>query len=376
MDLVDKYLEKGLTPLELIKNASQKIACVDNEGYKYYLSYRGAVGDKRTKHFDKWSRNNPYKPYNMRLYASRVQNNVKILSNDYELREANDIKITFCCPSCGKEYQKRWCHWIAQPDNQHFCQSCSEKIRAKSRVRNFNEVKQEYEKRGLLLLSNYEDYLNGGGNLARLFCMNNDGYKFATSINSLANGNNGTNKFSGTNPFATENFQKWCDENDTGLTILEQIKDKERLCYALKCSCGNVYYAEANEVMSLGRQRCPICSKRESRFELKTRCWLSENHIPFVQEYRFRDCRYKRALPFDFKCDWNNSIILIEVDGGQHYYVTQWTDENCLKEQKIRDNIKTQYCENHGYILLRIPYWLFETESYKKKLQKTFFGAN
>lgn len=33
-----------------------------------------------------------------------------------------------------------------------------------------------------------------------------------------------------------------------------------------------------------------------------------------------------------------------------------------------------QYCLNKGYTLLRIPYWLFNTESYKDKLKETFFG--
>ena len=48
----EKFKEKGLTPLGCIENHRQKVSCVDKEGYKYFLSYRGAVSDPRTQHFD------------------------------------------------------------------------------------------------------------------------------------------------------------------------------------------------------------------------------------------------------------------------------------------------------------------------------------
>ena len=103
-----------------------------------------------------------------------------------------------------------------------------------------------------------------------------------------------------------------------------------------------------------------------------TREWLEEHDIPFQTQYRFPDCRNKRSLPFDFKCDWHNQIILIEVDGGQHYYVTQWTSKEDLERQKERDKIKEDYAKEHDYILLRIPFWLFNTGTYINKLQETF----
>lgn len=54
----------------------------------YKLSYRGSISDKRTKEFDKWDKTNPYKAHNMRLYASRLQENVEILSSDEVLINA------------------------------------------------------------------------------------------------------------------------------------------------------------------------------------------------------------------------------------------------------------------------------------------------
>lgn len=102
----EKFLERGLTPLEEIKSGTQKVDCQDAEGYKYHLDYHGAVGDKRTKQFDKWDKTNPFKAYNMRLFASLNQENVKILSTDEELMNASRQKVKFICPKCGVIYEK------------------------------------------------------------------------------------------------------------------------------------------------------------------------------------------------------------------------------------------------------------------------------
>lgn len=376
LDFEKKFLEKGLTPLEIIKDAYYKVDCIDSEGYKYYLCYHGAVADKRTKRFDRWNKNNPFKPYNMRLFASKVQENVQILSTDKELKEATIKKVRFICPKCGQEYSKKWCHWIGQPLNQHFCSKCSFALGGEERKYSYSDIKQIFNSNGFDLLESKEDFNCDGGH-ARLYCKDREGYEYAISLNSLNSGNSGNNKFSSTNPYAIKNLQKACDENELQLKIIGQNYCKEKIrktSFSVRCRCGRIFEVEANEILALNRYRCPVCSKKESRLELLTREWLEKNHISYQAQYRFSDCKYKRSLPFDFYCEWKDKIILIEPDGGQHYYITQWTNEEDLKEQRIRDNIKTEYCKQHGYILLRIPFWLYNSGSYKDKLQKTFFG--
>lgn len=243
-DFREKFIERGLTPLEDIKNAKHKVPCIDADGYRYLLCYHSSVGDKRTKNFDKWDKTNPFKPYNMRLYASRVQENVEILSSDEELMEASNIHVRFRCPKCGNEFDKKWCHWIAMPYNRHFCQSCND---------------------------------NNG----------NAGYSLYSTL---------------------------------------------------------------------------------------TEDWLREHGVSYIREYVFDDCKSKRSLRFDFYVEWNDDIILIEVDGQQHFYVGGWTTSEILKDNKTRDQIKNDYCDIHGYKLVRIPYWLYRHETYKDILKQTFFG--
>ena len=48
-DFKEKFLEKGLTPLEEILDAKHKVPCIDVEGYKYYLCNYSYILDKIIK---------------------------------------------------------------------------------------------------------------------------------------------------------------------------------------------------------------------------------------------------------------------------------------------------------------------------------------
>lgn len=239
-DYESLFVFKGYKPLEKIIDTKHKVSCIDKDGYMYFASY-DMLRDKRTKHLDKWKRQNIFKSYNMRLYASRVQQNCCILSSDEELNNATKFKIKFKCPECGKEYKKKWCHWIAQAKNCHLC---------------------------------------------------------------------------------------------------------------------------------------PSCLKKESTYSRQVKLWLEENGLKYATEFWFEDCRDIRVLPFDFYVENNNKIFLIEVDGAQHYYESSMFKNLTLEERKAKDKIKTKYCKEHGYVLLRIPYWDFSRDTYIRKLNKTFFGQS
>lgn len=372
MNYQEKFLERGITPLEPVTNHKQKVSCIDKDGYKYLLCYHNHIADTRTKSFNKWSKRNPYKAYNMRLLASRVQENVNILSTDEELRNATTQKVKFQCPICGQPYEKKWCHWLGQEDNRHFCPECSNELSTKNKIHTFQEIYQRYLDKGFTLLES-SDFFNCGGGHKRLECCDIYGYKYLISLNSLTAGNLGNNKYSATNPHSVENLQLSCDKLKRNVKICKIIKsDNSRTLFEVQCQCGNIYKEESYKILSQNGNRCPVCRRRESQYELLTRKWLEDNNIVFQEQFRFNDCRFHNPLPFDFRCEWNNKIILIEVDGGQHYYITQWTDEEKLRQQKLRDKLKTDYAKKNGYVLLRIPFWLFKTGSYIKILEKCF----
>ena len=369
MDYYEEFKQKGLEPLAEITGRKIKIPCVDDEGFKYFLS-PDLVIDKRTKNFDRWDKTNPFKPYNMRLLASRKQENCVILSTDEELFEASTKKVKFICPNCGKIYEKKWCHWIGQPDNQHFCSEYSHKNCGEERVYTYEKLQSMYRERGLILLADYDYYLSHNRSYARMECMDAEGYKYAINLNTLRNNFECSGRYISKNPYSIYNLQKWCDEHNVNLKIIEWEKQERRNLVKVLCSCGEHYfYSEPYKIMWGIQTRCFICSKKESSYENQVREWLEHNGIDYEKEYRFEDCRYKRALPFDFKCEKNGQIILIEVDGAQHYKEAKLFGNN-LEAQQTRDEIKNQYCKDHNYILIRIPFWEFDKKkTWKKKLQ-------
>lgn len=347
----------------------------DNEGYRYKEEKQSKSSGKTLEHF-KWSKNNLYKAYNMRLLASRKQKNCVIISSDEDLMNSTKVKIKFICPICGKIFEKKWCHWISQEDDKHFCSNCSVKIRATNATYDYQKLLKLYENKGLRLLSPYEDYLKNGQSYARLCCMDKEGYKYATNLNSLRSLKTLERKFVKSNPYSIENLQKFCDDNNIQLTIIRWVEKEKRNKILVECDCGNCFETEPHKITSFIQYRCSICSHKESSYEERVRKWLENNKIKFVKEYGFSDCKDKRILPFDFKCDFNDKIFLIEVDGSQHYYEQNWFNNISLEERKRKDEIKNNFCKENGYVLIRLPFWTFNNNKYIDKLNKTFFGQS
>jgi len=98
---------------------------------------------------------------------------------------------------------------------------------------------------------------------------------------------------------------------------------------------------------------CPICS--QSKGERKILNFLKENNIVFFSEYRFKDCKYKNTLPFDFYLpDYN---LLIEYDGEQHFKpIKCFGGEKEFKLRRLKDNIKTKYAIKNNILLVRLSY--------------------
>lgn len=98
---------------------------------------------------------------------------------------------------------------------------------------------------------------------------------------------------------------------------------------------------------------CPMCS--ESKGEKIISEFLTGHNIDFTPQMKFKTCRNKRVLPFDFYL--NDYNILIEYDGKQHYEsVKIWGGDREYNNTKIKDNIKTIWAEANRIPLLRIKY--------------------
>ena len=128
----------------------------------------------------------------------------------------------------------------------------------------------------------------------------------------------------------------------------------------LKILCGecnkNIFITSLANYEYNQKIRCGTCSQRISVPERTTRNILEKYDIKYLPEYKFKDCKDKRPLPFDFYLPEYN--ILIELD-GEHHYHPKWGDEQ-LKYIQNHDKMKNEYCENNNITLIRIPFWEFD----------------
>lgn len=122
---------------------------------------------------------------------------------------------------------------------------------------------------------------------------------------------------------------------------------------AIKCKkCKNIFMQRPGLHINK-KQGCPHCKKSNGEKEIKE--YLEEKNILFIQEKRYKSCKYIKELPFDFFL--LNYNILIEYDGKQHFESVEFFGgEEAFKKRVIKDNIKTNFCINENIFLYRISY--------------------
>lgn len=234
------------------------------------------------------------------------------------------------------------------------------------------EVEKRYKEHGLKLM----DY-NYKNNLTKLCCEDSDGYRVMASLSSLGRVKQYTRFSTMCNK---DNFMYNVDlyrkQHDIPSKILswEPSKTKNHIYVNCECECGNIFKVDFGTWRSLTKTRCNQCTHKLSNLAYSVKCWLDNNNIIYIQEYKFEDCCNKRPLPFDFYLpDYN---ICIEVAGEQHFkssslkYFRQGkiTEEHFNERQRV-DNIKTEYCKINNIELIRLPYNIIRNNSFTEILQ-------
>ncbi|MFA5585603.1 MAG: hypothetical protein WDA02_03540 [Saccharofermentanales bacterium] len=98
---------------------------------------------------------------------------------------------------------------------------------------------------------------------------------------------------------------------------------------------------------------CPICN--ESKGERNIRFILDNKNIKYKYQKKFKDCKYKSILSFDFYLPEYN--LCIEFDGVQHETpINIFGGIKGLKIRQKRDQIKNEYCQNNNIRLIRIKH--------------------
>jgi hypothetical protein len=100
---------------------------------------------------------------------------------------------------------------------------------------------------------------------------------------------------------------------------------------------------------------------RASRAEIKIEEILQKAGVDFEEEYSFPDLVSSRGNPlrFDFCIfdDGGEIDFLVEYNGIQHYKPKSvFGGMEGLRKQVHNDTLKREYCKEHGYTLVVIPY--------------------
>jgi hypothetical protein len=95
--------------------------------------------------------------------------------------------------------------------------------------------------------------------------------------------------------------------------------------------------------------------KYPSKGEAAVAQYLEERNIQFTAQKKYPNCRHKQLLSFDFCLKLNNTEILIEYNGRQHYEpVKIFGGDDKFADQTIRDSIKKEFASANGIPLITI----------------------
>lgn len=129
----------------------------------------------------------------------------------------------------------------------------------------------------------------------------------------------------------------------------------------VKIICKDHGIFEQKPYVHLLNHGCPSCLMSNGAKDIKQ--YLDFNKVVYKLEHRFKECRNKKPLPYDFYLPDHN--ICIEFDGEQHFNPGRWNKDPMKNLQKfveggINDLIKDTYCISNKIKLVRIPYWDFD----------------
>ena len=124
---------------------------------------------------------------------------------------------------------------------------------------------------------------------------------------------------------------------------------------------GDFYQIPYNHLAGKG---CKLC-KNQSKKEKIIHEYLTVKKIIFIPQKSFKGCVYKRKLRFDFYIPRLN--LCLEYDGKQHYEPLDcFGGVKQFELNKIKDKIKTVFCDEQNIKLIRLNYLHKENQIFKK----------
>lgn len=261
----------------------------------------------------------------------------------------NKTKTTIRHVSCGNEYFVRPNDFLSSQSRCPFCYGNLKKTHTQ-----FVQEVKEATGDAFMVLGKYVN-ADTPVEVLHLVC----GHRFATIPDAFLRSRGCCSVCSGTKKKTTQGFVDEVIElvGDEYEVLGEYVNSKTPIKMR-HSKCGETFHPIPNNFLK--GSRCPRC--RESKGEKAIMEYLRQNNIEYMQQYKFRDCRWKAPLPFDFAVfSCGELVCLIEYDGELHYQAVDfYGGEEAHKLTLERDRIKTDYCRMRNIPLIRIPYWEYD----------------
>lgn len=285
----------------------------------------------------------------------------KIINKKYQ----NQLWAFVSCPNV--KHEPYWVWWNNFRQNNR-CKKCDYDNKNK-KMWTKEDVIKIYKENGLRILD-----LNQWIHVDSPIDVDDEfGYKYSISISNLKHYGKSDYKFSPKNKFTLYNINNFCKINKPEYNLVSREYRTIKNYYYFKYSgefkdnkTHNRYFMATLDYFVNGKCSHPDITTISS-YEDSVELFLIKNKIIFEKQKRFKDCRYKKPLPFDFYI--KNINLCIEVDGQMHTNsIDFFGGDASLKSIQKRDNIKNDYCLKNNIKLLRIPYWEFDNDNYKQIL--------
>jgi len=275
-----------------------------------------------------------------------------------------------------KSYQKELWALIKCPNNNHkeswvlwnsfkkgfLCKQC---YYDKNGLTNWtNELAYSFlDERGYKMI-NIDDWKNVDKSI---WCHDKYGFKVQVSISNIKRKNSCPSPFQ-YNKFALDNIRLFCKLFRPDYEIISTEYDKLKSDYQwiykgnLPVNINSTFTQTADCFINGGSGH-PYFSKSNGNKIFENALIL--NGILYKSEKKFKECKDKALLKFDFYIPELNEVV--EIDGEQHGKIIDYFGGKEGYLDRIRkDNIKNKYCEDNGIKITRIPYKTNKVKEFKK----------
>jgi hypothetical protein len=379
LDNVSLFLSKYFPNVHLEKDqkwigVNKNLNFYDDDGYKYNISFSNIQsGYKRGSILERFGKSNCYAKYNINIYLNNKNSRYQLFD---DTEYSGVLEKMIFKDLDGFMYFTNFANVKDSIERNYFLAKVDMKnLYSLDNIENWIKIENKPFK-----LINGQEYISCSSKL-KFKCLNcrDDEIPFTSNwISIIANHGCGICAGSQVGKYNSLFYKnnKICEYWDFEKNY--PIEPKDIVCgsnkfYYWKCeNCKISYLASPNSRFHIQKSYCKKCTRLFSNGAKNIFIFLEKyknnKKINFEIEHTFKNCKYIHPLHFDFII-WDyfdkNKYMLVEYQGEGHFVPVDFAGkgikwaELTFEKNKIRDNIKRDYCKNNNIKLIEIPYWDF-----------------